>query len=52
MAMVISLKEDDRDFRSAHPTELVAKYLIAESSGKRFYRLTRMGRMSVTCQGN
>ena len=43
MAMVVSIEKDERDFRSAHPTELVAKYLIAESSGKKVLQINTYG---------
>jgi hypothetical protein len=43
MAMVTSLERDDRDFKSAHPTKLVAKYLVAKKSGMRVLQINTYG---------
>ena len=43
MAIVTSLIKDEREFRSLHPTELVAKYIIAECDGKKVLQLNTYG---------
>ncbi len=43
MAIVISLEKDDRSFKSSHPTELSAKYMVAECDGKKVLQLNTYG---------
>ncbi|TCP41432.1 hypothetical protein [Rhodovulum marinum] len=43
MAFVISIEKDEREIRSAHPTELVCKYMVAERDGRRILQLNSYG---------
>jgi len=44
MALVVSLEKDDgREIRSAHPTRIPCKYMVAEFDGKRLLQLNTYG---------
>ena len=43
MAFVKALEKDDRQIRSAQPTELVCKYVVGERDGKKVLQLNSYG---------
>ncbi len=43
MALVTALQLDERKFRSIHPTELVARYIVAEADGRKVLQLNTYG---------
>ena len=43
MAVVVALEKDDRDFRGAHPTHVTARYLLAESGGRKVLQINTYG---------
>jgi len=43
MAYVKRLERDDRDFRSLQPTQVICKFLVAESDGKKILQLNTYG---------
>ncbi len=43
MAFVRSIEKDDRSLRSAHPTELVCKYIVGERDGMKVLQLNSYG---------
>lgn len=43
MALVTSLKPDHRNFRSLHPTEVEALYLVSERDGKKVLQINTYG---------
>lgn len=43
MALVTSVVRDERNFRSIHPTEVSAYYLVAELDGKKVLQINTYG---------
>lgn len=43
MAVISRFEADDRSFKSLHPTRVVARYLTAESDGKKILQLNTYG---------
>ncbi|TMV07651.1 hypothetical protein FGK63_09280 [Ruegeria sediminis] len=43
MALVTQFERDEREFRSLHPTQVVCKYLVSESGGKKVLQLNTYG---------
>ncbi len=43
MAVISSFELDDREFKGLHPTEVAAKYLIAERDGKKVLQINTYG---------
>ncbi len=43
MALVTTIVADDRDFKSAHPTQVAAKYIVGERDGKTILQINTYG---------
>ncbi|MBB4020902.1 MULTISPECIES: hypothetical protein [Actibacterium] len=43
MAFVRSIERDDKEVRSAHPTQLVCKYMVGERDGMKVLQLNSYG---------